>query len=229
MATSGAYLFSPDIAEVVEEAYELAGLEMRTGYDLRTARRSIDLMMLEWQNRGVNLWTVEEKKSSLLTSGTASYALDSSTIAVLEVLLREDDGNTSKQTDYSLGRISRDSYSGIPTKLTTGRPVQVYIDRQQGAVNATLWPIPDSSTKYKLVYYRMRRIADSGPGGAYNPDVPDRFWPALTAGLAYQIAMKRPEASDRVGMLKSVYDEQFRLAAAEDREKAPIRFYPGGY
>ena len=221
--------FLPDIREIVEEAYERAGLEMQSGYDLRTARRSLDLMMLEWQNRGVNLWTVEQVDLGLLTAGTADYALASGTIAVLEVLLRENEGVTATQVDYEMGRISRDTYAGIPNKLTQAKPVQVYVDRQQGEVKINLWPTPDSSTKYKIIYYRMRRMTDTGPGGTYDADVPDRFWPALIAGLAYNIALKRPEASERVQLLKQAYEEQFAFAADEDREKAPIRFYPGGY
>ena len=221
--------FLPDIGEIVEEAYERAGLEMQSGYDLRTARRSLDLMMLEWQNRGINLWTVEQVDLGLLIAGTAAYPLASGTIAVLEVLLRENEGVTATQVDYEMGRISRDTYAGIPNKLTQAKPVQVYVDRQQGEVKINLWPTPDSSTKYKIIYYRIRRMTDTGPGGTYDADVPDRFWPALIAGLAYNIALKRPEASERVQLLKQAYEEQFAFAADEDREKAPIRFYPGGY
>ena len=229
MAVNTTTSFLPDIGEIVEEAYERAGLEMQSGYDLRTARRSLDLMMLEWQNRGVNLWTVEQVDLGLLTAGKADYALASGTIAVLEVLLRENEGVTATQVDYEMGRISRDTYAGIPNKLTQAKPVQVYVDRQQGEVKINLWPTPDSSPKYKIIYYRIRRMTDTGPGGTYDADVPDRFWPALIAGLAYNIALKRPEASERVQLLKQAYEEQFAFAADEDREKAPIRFYPGGY
>lgn len=238
MATSNATTFLPDVGELVEEAYERAGLTLRSGYDLRTARRSIDLMMLEWQNRGINLWTVEELKydslgtglgTETLVEGDSTYDLRPNTIAVLEVLLRENDGNASTQVDYELNRISRDAHASIPTKLTKGRPSECYIDRKQATVTLNLWPVPDSSTKYKLVYYRVRRVEDSGPGGTYDADVPDRFWPALVSGLAYNISLKRPESTDRVQMLKQLYEEQFALAASEDREKANLRFYPGGY
>ena len=229
MAVNTATDFLPDVGEIVEEAYERAGLEMQSGYDLRTARRSLDLMMLEWQNRGINLWTVEQQDLGLLTEGTATYTLATGTIAVLEVLLRLNAGDQNTQTDYELGRISRDTYGGIPNKLTRARPVQVYVDRQQGSTTITVWPTPNSSTEYRIIYYRMRRMGDTGPGGTYDADVPDRFWPALAAGLAYNIALKRPEATERVPLLKQAYEEQFALAADEDREKAPIRFYPGGY
>lgn len=238
MATSDATTFLPDVGELVEEAYERAGLTLRSGYDLRTARRSIDLMMLEWQNRGINLWTVEELKydslgtglgTETLVDGTSSYNLRSNTIAVLEVLLRENDENVSTQVDYELNRISRDTHASIPTKLTKGRPSECYVERKQATVTLNLWPVPDSSTKYKLVYHRVRRVEDSGPGGTYDADVPDRFWPALVSGLAYNISLKRPESVGRVQMLKQLYEEQFALAASEDREKVSVRFYPGGY
>ena len=229
MAVNTATDFLPDVGEIVEEAYERAGLEMQSGYDLRTARRSLDLMMLEWQNRGINLWTVEEKDYGLLSEGVATYTLAAGTLAVLEVLLRENDGDTATQVDYEMGRVSRDTYAGIPNKLTQAKPVQVYVNRLQGSTTISVWPVPESSSKYKIIYYRIRRMTDTGPGGTYDADVPDRFWPALVAGLAYNIALKRPESADRVQLLKQAYEEQFAFAADEDREKAPVRFYPGGY
>jgi len=229
VAVNTAITFTPDVGDIVEEAFERAGLDLRSAYDLRSARRSLDLMLLEWQNRGINLWTIDQQNSGFLTEGTATYTLAANTIAVMEVMLRQNDGVEATQMDYEMGRISRDTYSGIPNKLTQSKPVQVYIDRQQDAVTATVWPVPDSSTKYKLVYYRMKRMTDVGPGSSYNADVPDRFWPALVAGLAFNVAMKKPEAQGRVQFLKQAYEEQFAFAADEDREKAPVRFYPGGY
>jgi len=232
LAVTETNTFAPDIGEMAEEAYERAGLKLSSAYDLRTARRSIDFMLLEWQNRGVNLWTVEEQISPDLDKSIGKYILAADTIAVLEVLLRQDSGVVASQSDFELGRISRDVYAGITNKLVEGRPTQVFIDRQQNqdtGVTATLWPVPDEDAKYKLVYYRMRAMYDSGPGGTYNPDVPNRFWPAFVAGLAYNVALKRPEASDRLQILKQSYEESFQFAADEDREKAPLRFYPGGY
>jgi hypothetical protein len=232
LAVTETNTFAPDIAEMAEEAYERAGLKLSSAYDLRTARRSIDFMLLGWQNRGVNLWTVEEQITSDLVKGTSKYTLKEDTIAVFEVLLRQYSGDVSKQTDFELGRISRDVYGGITNKLVEGRPTQVFVDRQQNpdtGVTATLWPVPDKNTTYKLVYYRMRAMYDSGPGGTYNPDVPNRFWPAFVAGLAYNVALKRPDATDRLQILKQSYEEEFQLAADEDREKAPLRFFPGGY
>jgi len=243
MAVNTTTSFSPDVGDIVEEAFERAGLEMVSGYDLRSARRSLNLMSIEWTNRGINLWTVEDQKiAKKIVSGTVSslttnfleksvyqYQCDDGTLAIVDMILRTDDADVSKQTDYVLNRVSRETYMGVPAKLTEARPTQVYVDRQQGEVIMNLWPVPDESSKYKLVYTRIRRMTDSGPGGTYNPDVPDRFWPALVAGLAYNIACKRPESENRIQMLKQNYEEQFQLAADEDREKAPVRFYPGGY
>ena len=241
MAVNTATNFTPDVGDLVEEAFERAGLELVSGYDLKSARRSLDLMFMEWANRGINLWTVEETTISKDSDGVALspvnllqksayiYQCDDDTVSVLEMVLRTNDGDVSTQIDYDLNRISRSTYLGIPAKLTEGRPTQVYVDRQQGKVLISLWPGPDESSKYMIKYNRIRRMTDSGPGGTYNADVPDRFWPALVAGLAYNVACKRPEALNRVEMLKRNYEEQFSLAADEDREKAPVRFYPGGY
>lgn len=231
MATSNAVTFSPDVGEIVEEAYERAGLQMVSGYDLRTARRSLDFMLMEWANRGINLWCVDEYVQDLAV-GNGSYEAVNATpnvaVSILEAILRTDSGDTTKQSDYDLGRISRSTFMSIPSKLSRGRPTQIYVDRQQGNITLKLWPVPDDAS-HKLVYTYIRRMEDSGPGGTYNADVPDRFWPALVAGLAYNVAMKKPEAAQRVQMLKQVYDEQFQYAADEDREKAPLRLYPGGY
>ena len=231
MATSGAVSFSPDVGELVEEAYERAGLQMVSGYDLRTARRSLDLMLMEWANRGINLWCVEEYTQDLTLSTEEYTAVNTSSkvaVSILDAILRTDSGVADKQSDYELSRISRNTYMNIPSKLTDGRPTQIYVDRQQGSIKLRLWPRPDSGD-YKLIYTYIRRMEDSGPGGTYDPDVPDRFWPALVAGLAYNIALKKPEAGQRIQMLKQVYDEQFQYAADEDREKSPFRLYPGGY
>ena len=231
MATSGAVTFSPDIGDLVEEAYERAGLQMVSGYDLRTARRSLDLLLMEWANRGINLWCVSEYEQSL-SDGTSQYtAVNTSpnvAVSILEAIVRTDSGNASKQTDYELSRISRDTFLGIPSKLSKGRPNQIYVDRQQGSIKLNLWPVPNDSN-LKLIYTYIRRIEDSGPRGTYGPDVPSRFWPALVAGLSYNISLKRPEAQGKIQLLKQIYDEQFQLAAEEDREKAPFRMYPGGY
>ena len=225
MSTSGVATFNPEFRELVEEAFERAGLELRTGYDLQTARRSMNFMALEWQNRGINLWTIEQG-SQLLTAGTYTYTMPADTIDLIEHQLRTDAGSTSGQTDYTLSRISVSDYAQLSNKLTQGMPLQIYVDRQRTAPVVYLWPVPDNTQTYTLVYWKMRRIQDVGNGGANTIDVPARFLPCLVAGLAYYIAMKRPEAADRVVLLKQEYEAQWDLAAGEDREKASVYFVP---
>jgi hypothetical protein len=228
MATATTNNFNLDIAEAAEEAFELAGLEMRTGYDLRTARRSIDLMMLEWANRGLNLWQVESG-STTLTAGTATYTLDADTIDLLEHHLRTDDGNSNSQSDTELTRVSFSTYAGIPNKLDEGRPNEILINRNTSSTTFTLYPIPDSSQSYKVIWYRLRQIYDAGTPASNNLDIPKLFLPCLVSGLAYYIAQKNPEAFQRVPFLKQQYEEQWKLAADENRVKASVRFVPGGY
>jgi hypothetical protein len=204
---------------------------LRSGYDFRTARRSFNLLTSEWANRGINLWTVESG-SIALVAGTATYNLPVDTIDLIEHVIRQNPGNTSTQTDISISRISVSTYSTIPNKLNTGRPIQVYINRQSGIATPagiqyptiTVWPVPPDNT-YTFVYWRLRRLQDAGNGDG-TADIPYRFLPALTAGLAYQIAMKIPEAAPRLPMLQAEYERQWTLASEEDREKAPVRFVP---
>ena len=228
MATSTTNDFNLDIAEAAEEAFELAGLEMRTGYDLRTARRSINLMMLEWANRGLNLWQVESG-STTLTAGTTTYTLDADTIDLLEHHLRTDDGNSDSQSDTELTRVSFSTYAGIPNKLDQGRPNEILINRNAGSTTFTLYPVPDNAQTYKVVWYRLRQIYDAGTPASNNLDIPKLFLPCLVSGLAYYIAQKNPEAFQRVPFLKQQYEEQWKLAADENRVKASVRFVPGGY
>jgi hypothetical protein len=225
MATSGTTSFNMDFPEIAEEAWERAGREMRSGYDLRTARRSMNLLTMEWANRGINLWTIKEATSVALTKGTTQYTLASDVIDVIEQNIRTNDGVQATQNDLPLTRVSVSTYSGIPNKLTQGRPTQVWIDRGIGAPVVNVWPVPDKDNTYTLKYYYLKRIDDAGEG-AYDADMPFRFLPCLVAGLAYYIAMKTPELSDRVVMLKQIYDEQFQLAASEDRDKTSARFVP---
>ena len=223
MSTSGTTAFNMDFTEIAEEAWERAGREMRSGYDLRTARRSMNLLTIEWQNRGINMWTIDEG-SITLSAGTAQYDVPADTIDLLEQTIRTDDGIEASQTDFSLTRISVSTYSGIVNKLTQGRPVQVYIERLRDNPRINLWPVPERDG-YKLRYWRMRRIEDAG-NGIETADVNFRFLPCLVAGLAYHIAMKIPELAPRVQMLKEAYEEQFNLAAGEDRDKTSARFVP---
>ena len=223
MATSGTATFNMDFAEIAEEAWERAGREMRSGYDLRTARRSMNLLTLEWQNRGINLWTIDSSTVSL-TTGTSQYTLPADTIDLLEQVIRTDSGNTTKQSDLNMSRISVSDYSSIPNKLTRGRPIQVWVERLVAAPRINVWPVPDSND-YTFVYWRMRRIEDAG-NGVETADMNYRFLPSLVAGLAQGIAMKEPELAPRLQMLKAEYEAQFQLAAEEDRDKTSARFVP---
>ena len=221
MATSGTTAFEMDFTEIAEEAWERAGREMRSGYDLRTARRSMNLMTIEWQNRGINMWTIDSGTISV-TAGTAQYDLPADTIDLLDHVIRTNAGNATTQSDLTISRIGVSTYASIPNKLTTGRPIQVFIERLL-TPRINLWPVPDTS--YTFVYFRMRRVQDAG-NGVETPDVVFRFLPCLVAGLAYHIAMKVPELAPRVDMLKAAYDEQYVLAAGEDREKTSENFVP---
>jgi hypothetical protein len=307
--TTGSTLFNLDFTEIAEEAWERAGREMRTGYDLRTARRSMNLMTIEWQNRGINMWTIDQGAFNL-TQGLSTYALPLDTIDLMEHVIRTGANTVSTQADLTITRISVSTYATIPNKIQQARPIQVWVQRLSGEVapaNATLngtinattttivlssvdsipssgfiridsediyygyitgntlggvfrgqngtaaashtngatvynpnlpcvtvWPVPDGSQTYTFAYWRMRRVQDAG-SGVQTGDMNFRFLPACAAGLAYHIAMKVPELMPRIDMLKAVYDEQFNLAAGEDREKAAVRFVPrqayigGGY
>jgi hypothetical protein len=214
MATSGSRDFNLDVAEVIEEAYERCGLEVRTGYDAKTARRSLNLMFADWANRGVNLWTVEQDTKTL-TQGTAAITLTADVVDLLEVVLRRDG------TDYTVQRISRGDYLTLPNKTTQGRPSQFYFDRQIVPV-INLWTVPENSTD-QLIFYYVQRIEDAD-ALTNTTDMPFRFYPCMVAGLAYYMAMKR--APDRVQLLKSVYEEEFQRAADEDIGRTSLKLQP---
>ena len=300
MTTTGTTAFNLEFTELAEEAWERAGREMRTGYDLRTARRSLNLMTIEWANRGLNMWTIETGTINLV-QGLNTYALPTDTIDLLDHVIRTQPNVSSTQADLSITRISVSTYATIPNKLIQGRPIQVWIQRLSGETNptssvlsvainstdtsitldsvvglagagfirlgtediyytyisgntlggvfrgqnnttaashivgvpvyvpqlpaVTVWPTPDGSQPYQFVYYRLRRIQDTG-AGIQTSDMNFRFLPAVTAGLAYYIAMKQPELQGRLDMLKAVYEEQYKLAAGEDHEKATLRLVP---
>jgi hypothetical protein len=307
MTTSGVANFNLDLSELVEEAFERAGSELRTGYDLRTARRSLNLLFADWANRGVNMWTFEQDLIPLVT-GQPTYALPDDTVDLLEHVIRTNAGQSNNQSDLTITRISVSTYATIPNKLIQGRPIQVYIQRLsgqnsllagqvqatfnsaatsipitslagvpnagfvtigseliffneyqeasggnpayllncargQGGTTAashstndpiyltqknsiTVWPTPDPGTTYQFVYWRLRRMQDATNSGIKNFDVPFRFLPCLAAGLAYYLALKVPNGGERLEVLKAQYDEAWRLAAEEDREKAAVRFVP---
>jgi hypothetical protein len=221
MATSGTTDFTLDLAELVDEAAERCGYEIRTGYDLRTARRSLNLLFAEWANLGINMWTFEEG-SIPLVAGTATYELPPDTVDLLEHFIRT--GSGTSQSDIAISRISVSTYATIPNKTVTGRPSQLFIERLE-TPRLTVWPTPDVSDTYALRYWRMRRIQDAGTG-ANTMDVPFRFIPCLVAGLAYYLALKVPNGLERLPILQQQYTQAMELAMAEDREKAPMRVVP---
>ena len=223
MATSGTSTFNLDLSEIVEEAFERVGSEMRTGYDLRTARRSLNLMFADWANRGINMWTFEQG-SIPLVAGTATYDLPADTIDLLEHVIRTGAGSASTQADLTITRISVSTYATIPNKLQQARPIQVWIERLN-TPRITVWPVPDDSQPYTFVYWRLKRIQDAG-NGVNTMDMPFRFIPCMVAGLSYYLALKVPGGTERLMVLKQQYDEAWDLAASEDREKAAVRFVP---
>jgi hypothetical protein len=214
MTTSGTRDFNLDVGEIIEEAYERCGLEVRTGYDARTARRSLNLMFADWANRGLNLWTVTQTTQAL-TQGTSTYTLAADVVDILEMVLRRDG------TDYEVERISRGEYLTFPNKTAQGRPSQFYFDRQIQPV-ITLWQPPENSTDI-LVFYYVRRIQDADTL-VNTTDMPFRFYPCMVAGLAYYLAMKR--APERMQILKAVYEEEFMRAAEEDEDRVPLKLQP---
>ena len=301
MSTTGTTSFNLDVNDLIEEAFERVGRELRSGYDFKTARRSLNLLTIEWANRGINLWTVEQGVIPMVT-GQAMYPYPADTIDMMDMVIRTNNG-TSNQVDINISRIAEPTYMSIPNKLAQGRPIQVYINRQSGQENATgavlvgalndtdttitlsstngltssgfikidsetisypnisgnqlincargqnntvatahlnsaaitvqnlpcinVWPTPNApGNQYTFVYYRLRRIQDAG-SGVFVQDIPFRFIPCMVAGLAYQLATKLPDVDmNRIPMLKADYEQQFQLAADEDRDKAPIRFVP---
>jgi hypothetical protein len=223
MSTSGTATFNLDLVELVEEAFERAGSELRTGYDLRTAKRSLNIMFSDWANRGINMWTMEQGTINLVP-GTATYDLPVDTVDLLDHVIRTGAGNIATQADLTITRIAEPTYATLPNKLQQARPIQVWIQRLEQP-KITVWPVPDNSQAYQFVYWRLRRIQDAG-SGSNTMDIPFRFISPMVAGLAYQLALKIPNALDRVQLLKAQYDEAWQLASDEDRDKAAVRFVP---
>jgi hypothetical protein len=243
MTTSGTSSFNLDLSEIIEEAFERCGSELRSGYDHRTARRSLNLLFADWANRGINMWTIEQGTINLV-QGQNTYDLPVDTVDLIEHQIRTGAGNQYTQADLTITRISVDTYTTIPNKLAQGRPIQVWIQRMSGAQypaglgpngtnpltnvdnpKITVWPTPDGSQPYQFVYWRLRRIQDAGDG-VNTFDVPFRMIPCLAAGLAYYLALKIEGAEQRLPILKQQYDEAWEMAATEDREKAAQRFVP---
>tara|TARA_R100000935_G_scaffold37201_2_gene58269 strand:- start:1236 stop:1904 length:669 start_codon:yes stop_codon:yes gene_type:complete len=214
MAVSGSKDFELDVADYIEEAFERCGLEVRTGYDLKTAKRSMNIMFADWANRGLNQWTIAQRNFTV-TKGDGNEPLGAEIIDILSLVIRRDG------TDYALNRISRDEYLNIPTKSTVARPTQFFVDRQINPV-LQMWPLPDNSTD--LVIYDALVRMDDADSFTNTTQVPFRFYPALAAGLAYYISMKR--APDRAQLLKATYEEEMNRAMDEDRDRASFRVAP---
>jgi|TARA_R100001443_G_scaffold104052_1_gene112583 hypothetical protein len=218
MALSSSTDFEPNVAEFVEEAFERCGLELRTGYDLKTARRSINLMLAEWANRGLNQWTIEQATQTV-TEGTTDYSLNSNVIDILDVVLRRTINQT--QTDISMNRISRSEYINIPNKTTKARPSQFFLDKLSTPA-LKIWPAPENSTDI-LVFNKIVRMDDADKP-TNTMDMPFRFFPCFAAGLAYYISLKR--APERTAQLKAIYEEEFRRAADQDEDRASFNIRP---
>jgi len=214
MTVSGSKDFELDVADYVEEAFERCGLEVRTGYDLKTAKRSLNLMLADWANRGLNQWTIKQRTVTMVV-GDGDYDLGKDVIDILSVVVKRDG------TDYSLERLSRDGFLTIPNKTTQGRVNQFFLDRQITPV-LKLWPVPNNNTD--IVYYDALTRMDDADIYTNTMDMPFRFYPCLAAGLAYYIALKR--APNRIQMLKTVYEEEFDRAATEDRDRSSFNVVP---
>ena len=223
MATSSSKNFEPDVAEYIEEAFERCGLELRTGYDLKSATRSLNIMLAEWANRGLNQWTISQKTVAMVAS-TSAYNIDSTNstapIDVLDVFIRETTGTDT--TDISMSRLSRAEYSNITTKSSTGKPNQYFVDKQI-TPKITVWPVPDLSDKYTLYMNVLTRM-DDADAATNTMDMPFRFYPCLAAGLAYYISMKR--APQLTGQLKAIYDEEFDRAMSTDEDRSSFMISP---
>jgi len=214
MTTSNSTNFELDVADYIEEAFERCGLEVRTGYDLQTAKRSLNIMLAEWANRGLNQWTIEQRTQAL-TANDSDYSLGTDVIDILSAVVRR------STTDFSMSRISRDTYLSTPSKATTGRPTQFFLDRQI-TPNLKIWPTPENSTDI-IVYDALTRMQDAD-SPTNTVEIPFRFYPCLTAGLAYYISMKK--APDRIQLLKTVYEEEFERAMGEDRDRSSFTVTP---
>ena len=218
MALSGSTNFEPNVTEFIEEAFERGGIELRTGYDLRTAKRSINIMLAEWANRGLNQWTIEQTTQTV-TEGTNSYSLNSNVIDILDMVVRRT--TNSVNTDTNMSRISRSEYLNIPNKDTKARPNQFFFDKQTTPA-IKVYPTPENSTDI-LVFNKLVRMDDADTA-TNTMDLPFRFYPCFAAGLAYYISIKR--APQRTAELKAIYEEEFRRAADQDEDRASFRIRP---
>jgi len=224
MATSGTYAFNLDLTEIMEEAYDLCGLSMMSGGDFNTAKRALNLIFLEWQNKGLNLWKVEQGTITL-AAGANLYDADTTALEVIDVFLRTDSGDQDKQFDQRLNRISKTEYNHQAKKLLQSKPTQFYVDKGL-TLKIGVWATPDDNQTYTLVYDYIKRIEDAGANANVNPDVPGRYLPCLTYALAYNIAQKNEQSIPRVPIIKARYDELWKEVSEADRERAAVKFVP---
>jgi hypothetical protein len=223
MATSGTYTFNLDIAEIIEEAFERCGLELRTGYDLETARRSLNLLLLEWANEGIHLFTLDQYTQDLVAS-TASYTLPTEVIDVVSGILR--DVAATPDVDHPMTAISLSHYLNISDKTQSSLPHFYCTERNTSSVTLRLWPTPSLST-YDFIYWGFRHIQDIGDH-TNNPDVAKRFLPSLIAGLAYHLSLKRNKEVD-INLRQELllhYTKVFDMARYEDRERSSVFLVP---
>lgn len=225
MTTSGTTTFTLDMVEAIEESFERCGLESRSGYDARTARRSINLMLLEWANRGLNMWTYEER-TQLLTYNVGEYDLGADIVDVIEQVVQLPPGSSSQVARINMTRVSVSTQATRTNPNILGRPVEVYYHRGTDGITANVWPLPGDGGPFTLVYHVLRRIEDAG-AFTNNGDFPFRFLPVFVAGLAYYIAQKkRRDDPALVQTLKAEYDEAWANASMEDRERATLSMTP---
>jgi len=219
MATSGTYNFNLDVDTIIQEASEYLGGEVTLGHEVESAKRSINLILTDWQNRNINLWTVNTTVVSVTTSVT-SLNLSDSTIDVLSAVVTRDN------RDLSMLRISMDEYLQINNKSQTGRPSQYAVRRNRDNPTVFLYPIPENSTD-TIKFEQIRKIQDVNQTAIENVDIPTRFLPCLTMGLAYYMGIKRPNVSaERLGFLKGNYEELLLSAQLEDRERTSLFVKP---
>lgn len=232
MATSGTYTFSLDIAEIIQEAHERVGLELKSGYDLVTARRSLNLLLTKWVNEGVNLFTLDLTTINLTQGQSTATMASGQYLDILDAAVR--DTNTSPVTDTTCERISLSEYLNYPNKSTSGKPVQYAVERNSqfdssgaGSHTIHLFPQPNQ-TYYQLLCWTIRYPQDVNDTYTQNPDIPRRYLPALISGLAFELANKNPAKVDaaRRGELKSIYLEEWQFAKEEDRERASFYIQP---
>ena len=219
--------FDLSIDDIAEEAFERCGLQTRSGYDIKTARRSINLMLAEWANRGLNLWTIQLQEKTIAQGTTdlsganlfgSGAEAAQQIVDITDVVIRDSSSN-----DFSASSISRSTYLNYAVKTTSGRPSQYYFER---TINPKLFLYPAADTTYTLKYYALVRMKDSGDY-TNNTEIPFRFLPCLTAGLAYYIAMKK--APDRIQLLKQIYEDEFQRAADQDGERTSLFLTPKTY